>query len=128
MISARAKANLIATAIVIGAVTLYHYPPQQYSFYPRCPFFSLTHQYCPGCGTTRALSELLHGHFSAALHFNALATLLVPFAVVYLAMMYCAALRENRLEWPRLPDWSWKLALGCSAFFGIARMFAQGTL
>lgn len=128
MSSPRAMANWLAAAAICGAATLYRFPPQDYPFYPPCPFFALTHHYCPGCGATRALSELLHGHLSAALHFNAAVTLLFPLALAYFATVYWTALRQNRLEWPQLPTWTWKVALASTAAFGIARFFVQTSL
>jgi hypothetical protein len=119
---------VIAAGIAAAAATLYRFSPQEYSFYPRCPFFVLTGHYCPGCGATRATAELLHGHVAAALHFNAAVTLLLPFAVAYFAMIYWTALRDNRIEWPSVPSWSWKLAAAFLVVFGFARMFVQGTL
>ena len=119
---------MIAAGAATAAATLYRFAPQEYSFYPRCPFFALTHHYCPGCGATRAAAELLHGHFAAALHFNAAVTLLLPFAILYFAIIYWTALRHNRIDWPSVPSWSWKFAVALLAVFGFARMFAQGTL
>jgi hypothetical protein len=127
MISARASVNFFASAGVAGAAILYRFSPLDYSFYPRCPFFALTHHYCPGCGSTRAIAELLRGHVSAALHFNAAVTLFLPFLLGYFAIVYWTALRENRIEWPTVPAWSWKLALTCFAAFGFARMFTQNS-
>jgi Protein of unknown function (DUF2752) len=126
MISARAGANLFAAGAAAGAAILYRFSPQAYSLYPRCPFFALTHHYCPGCGATRAMAELLHGNFAAALHFNAALTLLLPFVLCYFSKMYWTALRENRIELPSVPDWSWKAAVACVAIFGVTRMFTQG--
>jgi Protein of unknown function (DUF2752) len=128
MISARATANVIAAGVVAAAATLYRFSPQEYSFYPRCPFFALTGHYCPGCGGTRATAELLHGHLAPALHFNAAVTLLLPFAIAYFGMIYWTASRHNRFEWPSVPSWSWKLAVALLAVFGFARMFTEGTL
>jgi len=118
----------MAAAAVGGCAVLYGFPPREYSFYPRCPFFALTRHYCPGCGATRAIAELLHGHFAAALHFHAAVTVLLPFVAAYLATAYCTALKENRIEWPGMPAWTWKLALTCLAAFGFVRMFTPVNL
>src|SRR5579863_6689871 len=128
MKSPRATANWLAAAAIAGLATLYRFPPQEYPFYPRCPFFVLTHHYCPGCGATRALSELLHGHLTAALRFNAAVTLLCPLALAYFASIYWTAQRQNRLEWPQLPTLTWKVALASTAVFGVARFFVQTNL
>jgi len=42
--------------------------------------------------------------------------------------MYWTALRENRVEWPSVPDWSWRVAIVSLAIFAVARMFTQGIL
>jgi Protein of unknown function (DUF2752) len=128
MISARTRAHLATAAAVTGAAALYRFPPRQYSFYPRCPFFSLTHHYCPGCGATRAIAELLHGNLAGALHFHAAFTLLLPFVVAYFLTAYWTTLRENRFAWPGLPAWTWKCALACLAAFGFVRMFTPVSL
>src|SRR5215510_2739333 len=99
MIPARVTINLFAAASAAGTAVLYRFSPQEYAFYPRCPFLAITHHYCPGCGATRAFAELLHGHLGAALHFNAAFALLLPFLLCYFAIVYCTALRENRIEW-----------------------------
>jgi len=128
MISPRWAGNLFVAAAAAGAAILYRFPPQKYSIYPRCPFFALTHHYCPGCGATRAMAELLHGNVSAALHFNAALTVLLPFVLCYFVKMLYTALCENRVEWPSIPDWSWKAAITCLAVFGVTRMFTHGIL
>lgn len=125
MISARAVANSMAANGLAGAVALYRFSPQEYSFYPRCPFHALTRLDCPGCGATRAVAELLHGHVAAALHFNAAVTLLLPVLLWYLGKMYWTAVREDRTEWPRIPEPSWKIAMACVLLFGIARNVTQ---
>ena len=49
---------------------------------------SCLHLQCPGCGATRALAALLHGHVIEAMNFNALITLLLPFAAAYGIVCY----------------------------------------
>jgi Protein of unknown function (DUF2752) len=124
MISVRAAANGVAAAGLAGAAMLFRYSLEEYSFYPPCPFYALTHHCCPGCGATRAIAALLHGHVAAAFHFNAVATLLLPVPLVYFARMYWTALTENRVEWPAVPQWSWKAAFACVVLFGVARDLA----
>jgi hypothetical protein len=124
MISARAAMHNVAAAVVAGAALLYRYSPQEYSFYPRCPFYALTHHYCPGCGATRAVAELLHGHIAAALHFNAAVTLLMPVLLWYFGRMYWTAVRENHIEWPQVPEWSWRATLAFVVIFAVMRDIA----
>src|SRR5262245_5799283 len=125
MISARGAANLVLTGAAAGAAILYHLSPQEYSFYPRCPFFAVTHHYCPGCGATRAMAELLHGNFTAALHFNAAVTLLLPFVLSYFVKMYWTGMPEYRIELLTVPDWSWKAAVVCVTIFGVNPIFCH---
>ena len=40
-----------------------------------CPIHATTGVFCPGCGSSRAVSALLHGNFSLALHQNLLLVL-----------------------------------------------------
>lgn len=87
--------------IVMGATTaagvavLYHFPPTDYGFYPRCPIYSATHLLCPGCGGTRALYEMLHLNFSGALHYNALITVLMPLEFLWFAFCWYSAVRRG---------------------------------
>ncbi len=87
--------------IALSAIVLLYYPPDRYNFYPRCPIFLYLHLQCPGCGSTRALAALLHGHLREALHFNALTTLLLPLVVLYIAPVYPSLWRQNSINWPR---------------------------
>src|SRR6266849_5239206 len=90
-------ANLGGSIVwLVGALTLYLFPPEENTFYPQCPIFRLTHLYCPGCGATRALAALLHGRLTEALHYNALLVLLLPFLLVYFAGVYWNAVKRNQ--------------------------------
>lgn len=70
--SSRARTASIAAGA--GAVLLF-------SSY-RCPFHAVTGWYCPGCGGTRALFDLLHGDIAGAWRDNAFALTVVPVALL----------------------------------------------
>lgn len=100
---------------------LYVFPPAEYKFYPRCPFYVYAHLLCPGCGGTRALYELLHLNLREALHYNALLVGLAPVLLSWLGWCCYQAFRYDRF--PAVP-WPRTLALGLgliSIVFAVAR-------
>ena len=75
----RSTVIIIWSVLLAGAVYLFVFEPGKSGFFPACPFRLLTGFTCPGCGTTRALHEILHGHFAAAFMLNPLLLLAIPF-------------------------------------------------
>jgi hypothetical protein len=75
-----------------------------------CPFHRLTGGWCPGCGSSRAVDLLLHGHVTSSLSYN---VLVVP-ALLALAYWWSgwavAAWTGQRPAWLRspteLPRWA----------------------
>jgi hypothetical protein len=65
--------------VTLALVLLRGFNPATTWFYPPCPFRALTGYLCPGCGTTRALHQLLNGHVAAAFRLNPLMMLLLPY-------------------------------------------------
>lgn len=65
-----------AGAGALGMVALVD--PARSHRYPRCIFLSLTGLECPGCGTTRAMHQMLHGDLLHALDLNPLAMVALP--------------------------------------------------
>ena len=94
-------------AAAAGAWVLYTFPPAAYAFYPRCPFRLVTGMLCPGCGTTRALHQLLHGNVGAAFRLN-------PMIFVLMAVALCAVPSIVR---GRYPGFLMKPWFAWSAFF-----------
>jgi len=99
-------ANILRAAappavIAFAATVLLLFPPAQNSFYPQCPIHEYLHLQCPGCGATRALAALLHGHLAEAMHFNALITLLLPIAAGCSVFCYRSFLQRRIIRWPQ---------------------------
>ena len=47
-------------SIGLIVVTLYFFINPSTAFFPKCPIYSTTGIYCPGCGSQRALHDFLH--------------------------------------------------------------------
>lgn len=112
---AMAVASLLACAVV------YNFPPGEYGFYPRCPFFSATHLLCPGCGSTRALYWLLHGNLRAAWHYNALFTLLGPVVLAWLAFCCYRVMRYDQVPKLAIPRTVTACLVVATVLFAVAR-------
>jgi Protein of unknown function (DUF2752) len=74
----RSTVVAIWSLIVAGAAYLYIFEPGKSGFFLPCLFRSLTGFTCPGCGATRALHQILHGHFETAFMLNPLFLLAIP--------------------------------------------------
>lgn len=84
------RSKSVFTALVIAAIGLatfiaYRYDPMSGTFpFPRCTFKLLTGWDCPGCGSTRALHALLHGHVADAWNANPASFVAVILVALYL--------------------------------------------
>jgi Protein of unknown function (DUF2752) len=59
-------------------VVFFLYNPAQHSFFLSCPFKSITGYHCPGCGSQRAIHNLLHFEFYEAFRLNPLMVISTP--------------------------------------------------
>ena len=114
------RAIYVAAGLVaLGATAmLYVLDPREPGNYPICPFLGLTGYHCPGCGTLRALHQLLHGSPLTALGYNPLTILSLPF----LAYAFVAGgLRAFRAPAPAPifihPKLIWAMLFGIAAFW-----------
>ena len=76
--SHRVKFCLYFGAASIAIIAVYRFNPAKSFFYPPCPFRTLTGFYCPGCGSLRAVHQLLHGNLLAGFRLNLLMMLSLP--------------------------------------------------
>jgi hypothetical protein len=105
-------------AVLSAAAFLYAFSPAQSLAWVRCPFHALTGLYCPGCGTVRALHELLHGHILSAIDLNPLSMLLLPFLAYPFLSNVTLVLRGRRSPRVMLPPiLGWLLVATVLAFW-----------
>lgn len=119
-----AALGLVAAGSLVlaaGSTVLFLFDPSGLALYPPCPFHTLTGLYCPGCGTTRALHQLLHGHLREALGLNPLMVLMLPF-LGYSLLSYTTFVVRGR-PLPGIlaaPFWGW-LAFGTILAYWVLR-------
>lgn len=108
-------------AAFAGLVLLELFDPATSRIFPPCPVHYLTGWYCPGCGSLRAIHQLLHGNLRAAWAMNPLTVVLLPFLSYGLISSILLEWRGRGLPQPFLRA-AWIRAL-CVAIvlFGIAR-------
>ncbi len=117
----RLAAAMAATAgMAVTVLVLFRFNPSDSPFYPICQFHALTGLNCPGCGSLRALHELLHGNLAGAFRFNALLVLALP-AACWLGGRCALRLLKNQPATIAIrPAWMWG-ALVVMLLFGVVR-------
>lgn len=109
-----------ALVIACACAMLFFFRPGSYGFYPVCHFYSLTGLHCPGCGSLRALHELLHGNLVEATRLNALLLLCLA-GLAFLAVRFVLArARGRRATFSVRAVWLWTF-LGVAAAFSVLR-------
>src|SRR5580704_5941185 len=104
-----------------GVLLLRVFDPATSGLFPPCPLHYFTGLYCPGCGSLRALHQLLHGNLRAAWAMNPLTIVLLPFLSYGLISSVLFEIRGRGLPQPFLRA-AWIRAL-CVVIvlFGILR-------
>jgi len=92
------KKPAIIIAVLVSLVVLYFFSPTTYSFFPKCPFYTLTGFNCPGCGSQRALHALLHGDLTAAVNYNLLFVVSLPFIAAYFGLKLLSIIKGGRMS------------------------------
>ncbi|WP_084791423.1 DUF2752 domain-containing protein [Leyella lascolaii] len=87
------------TILIIAAgmtVVYFFIDPTASPLFPKCPFWYVTNIKCPGCGSQRAIHDLLHLDITAACSHNLLMTLSIPYLLL---LIYS---QQNQKRHPRL--------------------------
>lgn len=79
------KNVLIALILAVAGWLYFNFNPATVSFFPKCPSYSLLGFYCAGCGSQRAVHQLLHARIGTAADYNLLAIIYSPLLLAYFA-------------------------------------------
>jgi hypothetical protein len=94
LIYRRSTVIAIWSLLLAGAAYLYLFEPGKTGFFPVCLFRLVTGLQCPGCGSTRAAHQILHGHFITAFELNPLFLLAIPF-LLFAFLRYSVAVMRG---------------------------------
>lgn len=72
--------QLIVVSFIVIVLSIFYFTIPAYTtrLYPACIFHKVTGLYCPGCGSQRAGSALLHGNMVKAIGYNVLFVACLP--------------------------------------------------
>ena len=90
MAISKLKLSIIIFGVLVffGILVLYiFWNPSNSSIFPKCPFYSITGIYCPGCGSQRAAHQILNGNIIEGVRHNYLIALL-GLVLLYQAFIY----------------------------------------
>jgi hypothetical protein len=87
-----------------------------------CPFHRLTGRWCPGCGMTRALHDVLHGEVRAALGANLFLPVVVALAGYLWLSWLWPSVTGRRLDLlHRVPSGVWTGLVVLALTYGVVR-------
>ncbi len=113
------RVPLVVAAVIFGLSVFFIFDPA-YNIFPRCPFYMLTGWKCPGCGSQRALYQLLHLNLGEAFRYNAFFLLVIPVLVFLLVSEFYGDRCPKLHAFARKPAVAWTL-LAAVALWTILR-------
>jgi hypothetical protein len=107
---------VLAVIIAVGGLVLFWFDPNRYPFYPVCAFHKLTGLWCPGCGSLRAMHQLLHGRLVDAFRFNPLLIAMLPVLAGRGCWCWLRTARGERVDYSFWSRWWWTLLVVAVVF------------
>ena len=98
-IKAYLKWPATAVALLLFVWVYKNYNPIDYGWFPKCPFRALTGLLCPGCGSQRAVHNLLNLDIKGAFKENGLLVLSIPYLLVGLVFELTKPRSVSLLKW-----------------------------
>jgi len=99
------KRKLYISIIALFVILIFVYKffdPLAHDFFPKCPFLVITGYQCAGCGSQRAIHELLNLNISGAWHQNALLVVSLPYIFFGLIYNLIPEPSERILYWRKI--------------------------
>ena len=93
--------------VALACVVLFCFDPRRYHFYPICFLHQTTGLLCAGCGSLRAMHQLLHGHLATAFRFNPLLVASLPFVAWFGVRQTVRKVRNQPVALGVRPRWLW---------------------
>lgn len=88
-----------------------------------CKFHAITGLYCPGCGLTRMIINLLKGNIAGAFSNNPLLFIMTPFIIIYLVINGYLYIKNGTIL--KIPKTTCYILLIITIAFGILRNLPQ---
>ena len=98
MLHQRLQIIIVTIAVISLSLLYFFYPAKDASFHPDCIFNKLTGLFCPGCGSQRAVSALLHGDVLKASDFNILLLLSLPLLAYAAFVFIWNSFKQHKLQ------------------------------
>src|SRR3989339_76302 len=117
----KSTATGLIILVSIAVIVLFYFAPGEGGIYPPCPTHYLTNFSCPGCGSLRALHNLLHGNIKEAFFFNPLMVMVLPFLTVWFLLYVLKSIFAVKLPEVKLKPAIWWLIISCIILFMILR-------
>lgn len=112
----------VSVLLVAALYVFYTFDPEIQPVFPKCPFLLVTGYECPGCGSQRAIHNLLHFNIGAAFRYNAFMLLALPYIFLGVYLEYFGGRRLHPgLEKIFFGKWAALLVLGVIIGFWIGR-------
>jgi hypothetical protein len=96
---------------------LYVFDPADCNLFPPCPFYTITGLYCPGCGSQRALHDILHLDAAGAAANNLLVIPAILVIIYHILYQLIRPKHQNILYYNSTP----RIILGIIIIFWILR-------
>ena len=112
----------LLTGLSVAILTLlYAFDPAADGIFPACLLYDHTGLYCPGCGSTRAAHQLLHGDLYAAFRLNPLLVTALPAIIYALSQRLIPTVAGRRLPRPAITAGRIRLLLAVIVLYTVFR-------